>query len=505
MTKEKRSAPLDIPPEKFRMLGHRLIDNIADFLASIPSRRVTPARSPSEIRRLIGDGPLPLTGTSPELLLDETTKLLFDNSLFNGHPSFFGYITSSAAPIGALADLLASTINPNVGSFQLAPVATEIEAQAVRWIAEMTGYPVDCGGLLVSGGNMANFVCFLAGRKAKMPRDVRKEGLATGGRIRIYCSSEAHTWVSKAADLFGLGTDAIRWIPADEHLRMDPKRLKEQIEADRSRGERPLMVIGTAGSVSTGAIDPLKEISEICRLNDLWYHIDGAYGGFAAVLPDASEDLRSLHLADSVAVDPHKWLYAPLEAGCALVKNRRLLSDTFSYRPPYYKFSDDAGEQPTNFYEFGPQNSRGFRALKVWLALRQAGRDGYRQMIADDITLSEELYDAASKTHELEVFTHGLSITTFRYVPGDVDRNSPGAEKYLNDLNEELLTRIQKDGKAFLSNAVVRGSYVLRACIVNFRTTPGDVRALPELTVRVGKEVDRQLRAKLKTTSVPTQ
>ena len=322
----------------------------------------------------------------PGPLLERTARLLFEHSLFNAHPRFFGYITAAPAPIGVLGDFLAAAVNANVGAWTLSPAATEIESQTVRWIASLIGYPVDCGGLLVSGGNMANIVCFLAARAAKARWNVRERGVIgdAGQRLRVYGSAETHTWIQKAADIGGLGTDSIRWIPTDSSLRMNVAALRRQIEADKAAGDVPCMVVGTAGSVSTGAIDPLPDISAVCQEHDVWFHVDGAYGGFAAAVPDAPDDLRALSAADSVAVDPHKWLYAPLEAGCALVREPGLLRAAFAYHPPYYHFD----EQATNYVDYGPQNSRGFRALKVWLALRHVGAAGYRTMIAEDIRLS---------------------------------------------------------------------------------------------------------------------
>jgi len=480
-------------PGDFSTLGHKLIDDIARFLDALPQKRVNPAESPDTVRSLIGTGPAPSEGRNPQELLDRASKLLFDHSLFNGHPAFYGYITSSAAPIGALGDLLAAAVNSNVGGFQLAPAATEIESQTIRWIAEMIGYPTDCGGILMSGGNMANMVCFLAGRKAKIPWDVRKEGLAGHQQIRIYCSAETHTWIKKAGDLFGFGTDAVRWVPTGDDLRMDVRFLRKQIEEDLKKGDLPLMVIGTAGSVGTGAIDPLREISEVCKANSMWFHVDGAYGGLAAMLPDAPDDLRALGLADSVAVDPHKWLYAPIEAGCVLVRDREKLRDAFSFEVAYYRFGQSGENPPTNYFEYGPQNSRSFRALKVWLALQQAGVNGYRQMIADDILLAKELYRVVRETPELEAFTNGLSITTFRYVPRDLALTGPDREKYLNNLNEKILSAVQNSGEAYVSNHVIRGTFVLRACIVNFRTSLNEIRALPGIVTRIGKNVHREL------------
>jgi aromatic-L-amino-acid/L-tryptophan decarboxylase len=253
--------------------------------------------------------------------------------------------------------------------------------------------------------------------------------------------------------------------------------------------------------VSTGAVDPLNDIAEICREYGLWFHVDGAYGAFAALLLDEHQgievpaDLGGISEADSVAVDPHIWLYAPLEAGCVLVRNQQALRETFSYHPPYYHFAEEPAS--LDYYEYGPQNSRGFRALKVWLALRQVGRAGFVEMISDDILLAQELYQLVEVHPELQVFTQGLSITTFRYIPPDLVPGPERVEAYLNQLNIELLNRLQKSGEALLSNAVVRGTFLLRACVVNFRTSLEDIEALPILVTRMGREVDATLRVEI--------
>ena len=492
---EKRHAPLDLAPDDFRRLGHALIERMARHLETINDRRITAGDAPSDVRELIGQRGLPDRGTDAGALLDRTAEMLFDHSLFNLHPKFWGYITGSPAPLGMLADLLATGVNPNVGAFVLSPVATEIEKQTVRWIAEFIGFPSNCGGIMVSGGNMANMVAFLAARRAKAPWDIRKEGLRGGSaQLTAYASRETHTWIQKAADLFGLGLNAIRWIDTDDQQRMRVDALERAIVADRESGHVPFIVIGTGGSVSTGAIDPLGEIAAVCKRHDIWFHVDGAYGAPAAVLPEASPDLKALALADSVAVDPHKWLYAPLEAGCTLVRDATHLADAYSFHPAYYHFDDVGdGETPTNFHEHGPQNSRGFRALKVWLGLQQAGRDGYVQMIRDDIAFTEAMYHAVEAHPELEPFTLGLSIATFRYVPADLTLEGAEREQYLNELNSTLVSRLQAGGELFVSNAVINGSYVLRACIVNFRTGLKDVQAVPEMVVTAGRAIATEL------------
>jgi glutamate/tyrosine decarboxylase-like PLP-dependent enzyme len=490
-----RDSPLAMDAARFRALGHRLVEQLAEALAAVPRGPVARDESPSQVRHALDlAGSLPESGMDAASLLERTTQLLFDHSLFNAHPRFFGYITAPPAPIGILGDFLAAAVNANVGAWTLSPAATEIEAQTVRWIAELVRYPIECGGLLVSGGNMANFVCFLAARAARAGWDVRQHGFAgeEGRRLRVYSSVETHTWIQKAADLSGLGTSSIRWIPTDPQQRMDIGALRRQIEIDAAAGDVPCIVVGTAGSVSTGAVDPLVEISALCKGYGVWFHVDGAYGGFAAAVPEAPEDLRRLSLADSVAVDPHKWLYAPLEAGCALVRDREALRAAFAYHPPYYHFE----ERATNYVDYGPQNSRGFRALKVWLALRQVGAAGYRKMIADDIRLSRAMAAAIDRHPELQLTSQDLSIATFRYLPRDLRTRVGEAaiESHLDALNRELLDRLQRGGEAFVSNAVLDGRYVLRACIVNFHTARADVEALPEIVARIGRVIDAELR-----------
>ena len=490
----RRDAPAEMSPEEFREAGHVLVNRIADWLGRMPKGPVTRAATPRALRTVIGEGPLPSEGTPALPALEEAARLLFDHSLFNGHPRFWGYITSSAAPLGALADLLAAAVNPNVAGWQLSPLASEIEGQTIRWLGELVGFPAG-GGLLVSGGNMANLVAFFAARRAKTPWDLRSEGLAgRAERLVLYASTETHTWIQKAADLSGLGTNAIHWIDVDAQQRMDVVSLERRVRDDRKAGLLPFLVVGAAGTVGTGAIDPLPAIADVAAREGLWFHVDGAYGAPAAALEEAPPDLRGLARADSIALDPHKWLYAPIEAGCTLVREQKRLTDAFSFHPTYYRFGDVAEDDPQiNYYEMGPQNSRGFRALKVWLGLRQAGRAGQIKMIRDDIALARALESKAAARPDLETVTCNLSITTFRYVPPDL-KGRPEAQEYLDTLNETVLERIKDGGEAFVSNALVQGRFVLRACIVNFRTTLADVAALPGLVARHGREADEALR-----------
>lgn len=491
--KTNRESPIEISKEEFRTLGHQLVDDIADFIAAIGEGPVTSGETPKELQEILGAAPLPETGAMPGELLARTSQLLFSHSLFNGHPKFLGYITSSAAPIGALADMLAASVNPNVGAQVLSPIATEIEKQTVRWLAEFIGVSPSCGGLLVSGGNMANFTAFLAARTAKAPKSIKEDGISNStGKLVFYCSKTTHTWVEKAAVLFGLGSRSIRWIQTDAANKMDIGILEQTIKADLENDCTPLMVIGTAGDVSTGVVDDLKAIASVCKAYDLWFHVDGAYGIPAAVIPELKTIFEGIEEADSIALDPHKWLYSPLEAGCTLVKNPEHLLETFSSHPVYYNFNIDGEIPARNYYEYGLQNSRGFRALKVWLALQQVGRSGYIKMIREDIRLSKLFFDLAGKHPELEAVSQNLSITTLRYVPPGY-HYSDDKEAYLNLLNETLLNELQKGGELFLSNALVAGKYCLRGCIVNFRTSQKDIEDIVEIIAREGKRIHQRL------------
>jgi len=260
--------------------------------------------------------------------------------------------------------------------------------------------------------------------------------------------------------------------------------------------KKPFLVIGNAGDVSTGVVDNLSEIAVICKTHDLWFHIDGAYGIPVAVIPQYKKLFEGIQEADSIALDPHKWLYAALEAGCTLVKNPQHLIDTYSSHPVYYNFSINDEEPSLNYYEYGLQNSRGFRALKVWMALQQAGKNGYIEMIGEDIALSQLLFEEAIKHTELEAVTQNLSITTLRYVPSDYIKEGKESETYLNTLNETLLNELQKGGEVFLSNAVVNDKYCLRACIVNFRTSKKDIHEVIEIIVREGSKIHKILQEK---------
>lgn len=493
---QNRSTKIEIDPADFRKIGHQLVDDIADLYASLPEMKITAGEGPKRLKEILGDQGLPEEGSEAEDLIKASTELLFAHSLFNGHPKFYGYITSSATPIGALADFLAAAVNANCGAQLLSPIATEIEKQTIGWLAEFIGVSPESGGILVSGGNAANFTAFLAARTAMAPKAVKQEGIGSeGNKLCVYCCKTTHTWIEKAAVLFGLGTNAIQWIDAKEDNTINEQALEKAIISDLAAGKTPMMIVGTAGDVSTGAVDDLRALAELSQKYKVWFHVDGAYGAPAAILPECKAMFNGLEQADSIALDPHKWLYSPLEAGCTLVKNPQHLIDTYSSHPEYYNFEKGEHDSSVNFYEYGLQNSRGFRALKVWLGLQQLGRSGYVQLIREDIALAEMMFELADKHEAFEAVSCNLSIATFRFVPTDLGQKA--SLDYLNELNEALVDQLQLEGKVFPSNAIVGGKYCLRACVVNFRTRDKDVEESMEIILKTGKA----LHAKLKETT----
>ena len=488
-----RSVAIDIDAEEFRQIGYNLVNQISELISNIKDMPVTPAEEENTVKsHLIADKTLPEEGIEAGKLIKDTTNLLIKHSLYNGHPRFWGYITSSPAPLGILGDFLSSAINSNVGAWALSPMASEIEAQTINWIGSLIGYPSG-GGIIVSGGNVANYLGFIAAIRAKAGLGIREKGITQETKhLKIYTSQETHTWIQKAADLFGIGTDSIRWIQTDKNQKLDLSALNKAIEKDIRNGNHPFLVVGTAGSVSTGVIDPLSKIAGICKKYGLWFHIDGAYGGFAAAVPELKKDFIGLEKADSIAIDPHKWLYAPLEAGCTLVKDVSHLTDAFSYHPAYYNFEKSA----VNYVDYGIQNSRGFKALKVWLILQQMGRKGYQQLIREDILLARYAYNLFNRSKEIETFSNHLSITTFRYVPEDLinQTEDPDVKNYLNKLNQIILNEVENSGKFYVSNALINENFLMRMCIVNFRTNIKDIDDFEHFIIETGRKTVRKLK-----------
>jgi glutamate/tyrosine decarboxylase-like PLP-dependent enzyme len=407
------------------------------------------------------------------------------------------YVSGAGTVPGAAADLLAAGINANLGGWQLSPSATEIELALTRWFAkDVFGMPEGAGGIITSGGAMATFIGLKTARDRRAGWDVRREGVAAGPPLVLYLSTETHVVSDRAADMLGIGLANVRHVPVDADYRMRVDELRAQIAGDRAAGKRPFAVVGTAGTVSTGAVDPLGAIADVCAEHELWFHVDGAYGGPAMLAEDLRPLFAGIERADSIAFDPHKWLYTPHSGGCVVLREMRDLQGSFDVYASYTVQDKSYTQHGIDLGRHGPQFSRGFSALKVWVSLLAHGRAAYARRISHDAELARYLGARAQERPDFELATPvGLSITCFRYVPeGLGDAGGPEREAYLDELNHRLMTEIQLDGRVYLSNAILGERFVLRSCIVNFRTEAEDLDAVLDVAAELGAKLDAELR-----------
>src|SRR5712692_9762332 len=484
MTSKAKAPAID--PEEFRRLGHELVDLVTDYLAGIRARPVFQPMRPDE-RRALMDGALGDEGLSPAAIVERFRATVLPHAMGNGHPRFFGWVNSPPAPVGVLADFLAAALNPSCAGGDHA--AIYVERAAVRWLMELIGFPTEGSmGLLASGGSAATLIALAAARHRAAMDDgwnVRRDGLQRArSPFVLYASQEGHSCIQKAAELLGLGTDAIQRIATDENYRMDVGALRAAIAADRAVGKRPFCVAASAGTVSTGAIDPLAELADLCAAERLWLHVDGAYGAVAAALPTHRARYAGLERADSIALDPHKWLSVPVECGAVLVRDGSILRSAFSLVPDYLRTEPDRGFGGLPWYsEFGVQQTRGFRALKLWMTLQHLGRAGVRGLVGRHIALAEHLAGVVDAAADLERLAPvELSIVCFRYTPPSL-RGDAGA---LDALNERLMQDVQASGEAFLTQTTLGGRFALRACVLHYATTEADVAALVDVVRETG-------------------
>ena len=479
-------APPAIPPEAFRRLAHAAIDMIADHFEGLRDQPVFLPMSPAERAALL-ERPLPARGASPESLLDQVGREILSHPMGNGHPRFFGWVNSPPAPIGVVAEFLGAALNPSCAGGDHA--AIYVERATVRWLMELVGFPVEGSmGLLVSGGSMASLTCLAAARHRAAAADgwdVRARGVAGApAPLVLYLSEEGHSCIRKAAEVLGLGRDAVRTVPVDEDFRLDVGALRDAVRADRAAGRRPFCVAASAGTVNTGVIDPLGAVADLCQAEGLWLHVDGAYGAVGAADPALAPRYAGLERADSLALDPHKWLSVPVECGCALVRDGRLLRDTWSLVPVYLRTEEGKGFGGLPWYsEYGFQQTRGFRALKLWMILQHLGRDGVAALVRRHVDLARRLAAAVDAAPDLERIALGdLSVVCFRFAPP----GWAGDAAQLDSLNKLLVERIQADGRTFLTGTVLRGRFALRACVLHYGTTETDVDALIDVVRETG-------------------
>lgn len=470
----------------YRALAHRMLDESLDFLRDVAQR---PAFSPmpADVRRAIGNEPLPRSGRGDAAAYEDFVQLVRPYPNNNIHPRFWGWVQGTGSPQGAMADFLASVLNPNVGGFEQAPVL--VERQVLRWYAELMGFPSESGGILVSGGTMANVYGLALARHHRAGWDVRRLGAYGGPPLTVYGSTETHGWLKKACEFLGIGHEAFRRVPVDADFRVDVAAMAAMIAADREAGMQPFCIIGTAGTVQTGASDDLHALADLARREGLWFHVDGAFGAMArlAETPMAQAAVRGMERADSLAFDLHKWGYLPYDIAIILTRDDAQLREAFSMQAAYLA-SETRGLMAGSgifFADRGVELSRSFKALKVWMTLRAQGSDLLGRHIARNIEQAQYLESLVRRTPELELLAPvPLNIVNFRFVARGRDRAA------LDTLNREILVRLQEEGIAVPSGTIIGGQFAIRVAITNHRSTRADFDALVDGVLRLGRELD---------------
>ncbi len=497
---DKAFEDLDLSVQEFRRLGHGVIDMIADYYSTVREVPVFPPNNSTEVDREFLEE-LPKTGQDPAAILDEWRSKVLPHATHPGSPRFFGFVNGSGTMIGTLAEALAASVNMNTGAWKASPAATGIERRTIAWIAELIGYPVNCGGFFTSGGTMANFSAVLTALRNVAPYDTTDEGLQSQdreGRFTIYMSDhEGHISLIRVADLLNLGRSAVRRVPGNDDFTMNVQALERILDEDIARGDKPFCVVGQVGSINVGAIDPLEDIARICRDRGLWFHADGACGAVGAMLPDKAHLYAGLELADSVTLDPHKWLYIPYECGCLLVRDPEKLRRTFSITAPYLRGTLPTENTGLDYLEYGPQMSRGFKALKVWMTLKHYGVEGYRTLLGQNIRCAEHLdrLVRASTTFEA-LHQQNLFIYSFRYAPEALRAvamestvKAQQIDAYLDRLNQMIADQIQLSGVAFVMTTRIRNRTALRLSISSHRTTIEDIDLVFSKLREIGLEL----------------
>ena len=481
-------TPPALDMASFRGLAHRAVDLVVDYLSGIGTRPVFRPLPPQQRLTLL-DQPFPKEGLVPEAILDLFVRNVLPHPMGNGHPRFFGWVNSPPAPLGVLGDFLASAMNPSCAGGDHA--AIYLERCTIRWLTELVGFPTAHSmGILLSGGSMASLTCLAAARHWAAASDgwnVRDEGLSNSRpRFVLYVSEEGHSCLRKAAELLGIGSAGVRTIPVNDRFQMDLNALRDAVTADRVKGGRPFCVAASAGTVNTGAIDPLAGLADFCAGEKLWLHIDGAYGALGILDPEIKPLYAGIDRADSLALDPHKWLSVPVECGCALVRDGRILRETFSLVPSYLRTEEGKGFGGLPWFsEYGFQQTRGFRALKLWMVLQHSGRAGLAAVVTRHMRLAKYLAGLIDAAPDLERLAPvELSIVCFRYAPTELRDDN----ERLTSLNQTIMERVQAGGETFLSGTVLLGRFALRACVLHYGTNEEDIQALIDVVRRAGSQ-----------------
>jgi glutamate/tyrosine decarboxylase-like PLP-dependent enzyme len=447
---------------EFREVGHRVVDLLAEYLENIEEKPVFPNVEPATLTQLFAE-PLPQDPSPAESILSELEQKLLPNCTHVGHPGYMGLITPSPSPIGIIADFLCSALNQNVGTYTVGPAAVAMERRTVRWLTDLVGYNENAGGNLTSGGMMANFVGLKLARDSVSGDLIQQEGV--GQRWAVYTSEERHVSVDKAVDAVGLGRESLRALPTDSEFRVRLDALEAAIAEDRKRGVRPMCIVGIFGTTNTGAIDPVRELRKIADREGMWLHVDAAYGGgmlLSHAWPMGNQGLES---ADSVTIDPHKWFYAPLDAGAILVKNDRRLTASFGIKPAYLTDEFDRANERYQYFVHSFEQSRRFRGLKVWMSFKRYGASQIGEWIDNNVRQAKHLYSLVAKHPDFEPACEPpLSAICIRYRGADPDHAQS------RELHTEVAKRVEQSGKFWFSTTELKGKMYFRISPVNFRT-----------------------------------
>jgi len=469
---------IELSPEAMRSLGYRVVDLLVDHLTGLRDRPVVGRAARSELEEALREPP-PEEGIDPEDVLRQVERDVLGPITAVDHPRFFAYVPGPGNFVGAMADALAAGFNVFAGAWFVASGPAQVELVTVDWLRALCGLPDSAGGAFVSGGSMANLTALAVARHARL-------GESFADAV-VYCSDQTHSSVERGLRTLGFSPDQLRKLPSDDRFRLSLDRLRDAIAADRTAGLRPFCVVANAGTTNTGAVDPLQELAEFVRSEDLWLHVDGAYGAAAAITPEGRSLLRGIESADSLSLDPHKWFFQPFECGCVLLREAARLKETFRLVPEYLKDSDLTTEE-VNFRDHGVQLTRSFRALKLWMSLKTFGVGAYRRAIQRGVSLAELAESLLRASSRWNVVTRAqLGIVTFRYVAGE----APADEG--DRLNREIAGELAEGGYALLSTTVLDGRTVLRLCTINPRTTGDDIRGTVERLESIGDRLVRNL------------
>ncbi len=462
-----------------RKLGHRMVEDMITYLETVRERPVwqpIPAGVKTHFTR-----PVPIDPEGPERAYEDFVQHVLPHPMGNIHPRFWGWVIGTGTSLGMLAEMLAAGMNPNVGGGD--HVANLVELQVLEWCKEMLAYPAEASGLLVSGGSMANLIGLTVARNTQAGFDLRKLGLqASARKMILYGSGEMHSSIQKAVELLGLGSDALRHIPVNADFQIDIGALETAIAKDREAGCQPFCVVGNAGAVNTGSIDDLDTLADICQRERLWFHVDGAFGALAMLSPGLRRLLKGMERADSLAFDLHKWMYIPYEVGCVLVRREQDHRRAFSLTPAYLSHAERGlAAGSVWFSDYGVELSRGFRALKVWMSLKEHGAEKYGRLIQQNVDQAHYLAGLVDAAPHLQLLAPvPLNIVCFRFIADGWD------DAALNELNQELLMQLHESGIAVPSYTTIAGKYALRVAITNHRSRREDFDILVREVVRVG-------------------